>query len=93
MKKGVDARGTFIKVLWEDGRRGKIYVRDISQNREAFIKRLREVIKDGKPSRVGVAVAGFTSLEGVVHRSPNIPAPDGVDVGKFWRRRELRGLL
>ena len=46
MKKGVDVGGTFIKVLWEDGRREKIYVRDISQNREAFIKRLREVIKD-----------------------------------------------
>jgi uncharacterized hydantoinase/oxoprolinase family protein len=64
MKKGVDVGGTFIKVLWEDGRREKIYVRDISQNRGEFIKRLREVIKDGKPSRVGVAVAGIYLLGG-----------------------------
>jgi hypothetical protein len=43
MKKGVDVGGTFIKVLWEDGRREKIYVRNISQNRGEFVKRLREV--------------------------------------------------
>ncbi len=52
MKKGVDVGGTFIKVLWEDGKKEKIYVRDIFQNREEFIKKLREVIKDGRPSRV-----------------------------------------
>jgi len=93
MKKGVDVGGTFIKVLWEDGRREKIYVRDISQNRGEFIKKLREVIKDGKPSRVGVAVAGFTSLEGVVHRSPNIPALDGVDVGKILAEEGIEGVV
>ncbi|MCS7196723.1 MAG: ROK family protein [Aquificaceae bacterium] len=80
MKKGVDIGGTFVKVFWEDGRREKHYIKDLSKNREAFLKRVREICFEGNPEAVGVAVAGFTSLKGVVYKSPNIPALDGVDI-------------
>ncbi|MFN3471807.1 MAG: ROK family protein [Aquificaceae bacterium] len=80
MKKGVDVGGSFIKVFWEDGRREKYYIRDISRDRESFLRRLREIVFEGDPDGVGVAVAGFTSLEGVVYKSPNIPALDGVNL-------------
>ncbi len=93
MKKGVDVGGTFIKVLWEDGRKEKVYVRELSQNREQFLKKLREVVSEGKPSKVGVAVAGFTSLEGIVHRSPNIPALDGVNVSEILVEENIEGVV
>jgi len=80
MRKGVDIGGSFIKVYWEDGRREKHYIRDISKDRELFLQRIREIVFEGYPSSVGVAVAGFTSLEGVVYKSPNIPALDGVNL-------------
>jgi len=79
MKKGIDIGGTFIKVLWEDGRKEKYYIKDIKSDKEELLKKIREVVKSGNPSGVGIAVAGFTSLEGVVFRSPNIPVIDGTD--------------
>ncbi|SNZ16043.1 ROK family protein [Hydrogenobacter hydrogenophilus] len=78
MRKGIDIGGTFIKVLWEDGRRQKVYVKDLSRNRESFLRTIVEISKEGSPEAVGVAVAGFTSLDGVIYKSPNIPALDGV---------------
>ena len=80
MLKGVDIGGTFIKVLWEDGRKEKHYIRDIKGNRERLLEKLREVVTEGSPEGVGIAVAGFTSKEGKVFRSPNIPTLDGVDI-------------
>ncbi|WP_448588254.1 ROK family protein [Thermocrinis sp.] len=93
MKKGIDVGGSFIKVLWEDGRREKFYVRDIFRDNKAFVERLREIIKQGSPSKVGVAVAGFTSLEGVVYKSPNIPALDRVDVKGILLEEGIEGLV
>jgi len=93
MKKGIDIGGSFIKVLWEDGRREKIYVRDVSQNKEAFVEKLREIIREGNPTKVGIAVAGFTSLEGVVYRSPNIPALDGVDIKRILLEEGISGIV
>jgi len=92
MKKGIDIGGSFIKVLWEDGRREKVYVRDVSQNKEAFVEKLREIIREGNPTKVGIAVAGFTSLEGVVYRSPNIPALDGVDIKRILLEEGISGI-
>ncbi len=80
MLKGVDIGGTFIKVLWEDGRKEKHYIRDIKGNRERLLEKLREVVTEGSPEGVGIAVAGFTSKEGKVFRSPNIPTLDGVNI-------------
>ncbi|MCS7170956.1 MAG: ROK family protein [Aquificaceae bacterium] len=80
MKKGIDVGGSFVKVFWEDGSKEKHYIKDISANREAFLRRIREIALEGNPEAVGVAVAGFTSLEGVVYKSPNIPALDGVNL-------------
>lgn len=80
MKKGVDIGGSFVKVYWEDGRREKHYIKDLSKNRELFLKRIKEIVLEENPSSVGVAVAGFTSLEGKVYKSPNIPALDGVNL-------------
>lgn len=80
MRKGVDIGGTFIKVLWEDGKRQKFYVKDISKDRDKFIKTIVGVVKEGEPEAVGIAVAGFTSLEGIVYKSPNIPALDGLNL-------------
>ena len=80
MRKGVDIGGSFIKVYWEDGRKEKHYIRDISKESNLFLERIREIVFEGYPSSVGVAVAGFTSLEGVVYKSPNIPALDGVNL-------------
>ena len=80
MLKGVDIGGTFIKVLWEDGRKEKHYIRDIKGNRERLLEKIGEVIAEGSPEGVGIAVAGFTSKEGRVFRSPNIPTLDGVDM-------------
>ncbi len=80
MRKGVDIGGSFIKVYWEDGRKEKHYIKDISKERGLFLKIIREIVFEGHPSSVGVAVAGFTSLNGVVYKSPNIPALDGVNL-------------
>ncbi|WP_340694353.1 ROK family protein [Hydrogenobacter thermophilus] len=80
MRKGVDIGGTFIKVLWEDGRKEKVYVKDISRDRDSFLKTILRVVKDGDPESVGVAVAGFTSLDGTIYKSPNIPALDGINL-------------
>jgi len=80
MLKGIDIGGSFIKVLWEDGRREKYPVREIKESKELFLEKVREVVLEGNPEGVGVAVAGFTSLEGKVFRSPNIPVLDGVDL-------------
>ncbi len=80
MRKGVDIGGSFIKVYWEDGRREKHYIRDISRDKENFLEKIRDIALEGNPSSVGVAVAGFTSLEGKVYKSPNIPALDGVNL-------------
>ncbi|WP_333785290.1 ROK family protein [Thermocrinis sp.] len=93
MKKGIDVGGSFIKVLWEDGKREKVYVRNVSKNKEAFVERLREIIREGNPTKVGIAVAGFTSLEGVVYRSPNIPALDGVDIKKLLLEEGISGFV
>ncbi|GAB6065696.1 ROK family protein [Aquifex pyrophilus] len=85
MIKGIDIGGTFIKVLWEDGRSEKHYIRDIKNDKEKLLNKIKEVVKEGNPAGVGIAVAGFTSLEGKVYKSPNIPNLDGVDF------RELLG--
>lgn len=85
MRKGIDIGGSFIKIFWEDGRGEKYYIRDISGDKEGFLKRLREIVFDGDPDGVGVAVAGFTSLEGVVYKSPNIPALDGVNLKELFK--------
>ena len=84
MKKGVDIGGTFIKVYWEDGRKEKHYIKDISKDKEAFLERIKSIVFEGNPEEVGIAVAGFTSLNGVVYRSPNIPALDGMDLKKVF---------
>lgn len=90
MKKGIDIGGSFVKVFWEDGRREKHYIRDISNNKDAFLKKVREIAFEGNPEGVGVAVAGFTSLEGVVYRSPNVPALDGVDMNEVLKGLKIK---
>ena len=89
MIKGVDIGGTFVKILWEDGRREKVYVKDIYKDKKAALKRLVEIIKEGNPERVGVAVAGFTSKEGKIFHSPNIPALNGIDMGDILKKEGL----
>lgn len=79
MLKGVDIGGSFVKVLWEDGRKEKHYIKDIKEDKELFLRRIKEIILNGNPTGVGVAVAGFTSTEGKVYKSPNIPVLNGVD--------------
>ncbi len=78
MLKGVDIGGSFLKVLWEDGRKEKHFIKDVKSDRAKFLERIKEVILEGKPEGVGIAVAGFTSRSGKVFKSPNIPALDGV---------------
>jgi len=85
MLKGVDIGGSFVKVLWEDGRREKHDIREVKEDRERFLQRLREIITHGNPEGVGVAVAGFTSLSGKVFKSPNIPVLNGADFGELLR--------
>ena len=79
MIKGVDIGGSFVKVLWEDGRKEKHFIRDIKYDRVKLIEKLREIIFSGNPSGVGIAVAGFTSKEGKVYHSPNIKVLNGFD--------------
>ncbi len=90
MRKGVDIGGSFIKVYWEDGRKEKHYIKDISKERGLFLKSIREIVFEGHPSSVGVAVAGFTSLNGVVYKSPNIPALDGVNLKDILKGINVR---
>ncbi len=90
MRKGVDIGGSFIKVYWEDGRKEKHYIKDISKERGLFLKTIREIVFEGHPSSVGVAVAGFTSLNGVVYKSPNIPALDGVNLKDILKGINVR---
>jgi len=40
MKKGIDIGGTFVKVLWENGRREKIYIKDTYKDKEKTIDTL-----------------------------------------------------
>ncbi len=83
MLKGVDIGGTFIKVLWEDGRKEKHYIKDLKSNKELLLKKIKDIVMDGSPSGVGIAVAGFTSTQGKVFKSPNIPVLDGVDFAEL----------
>ncbi|MDQ7082804.1 MAG: ROK family protein [Aquificota bacterium] len=86
MLKGVDIGGTFIKVLWEGTEKTeKHLMKDIKEDRDTFLRKVKEVILSGKPKGVGIAVAGFTSREGKVFKSPNIPSLDGVDFGEILR--------
>jgi len=90
MLKGVDIGGSYVKVLWEDGRREKHYIKDIKKDKENFLRRIKEIILEGDPDGVGVAVAGFTSKGGKVYRSPNIPVLDGVDFGELLKGTGVR---
>jgi len=89
MKKGVDVGGSFVKVLWEDGRREKYDLRPYKRDKELYLKKLKEVILEGRPSGVGVAVAGFTSLEGTVYSSPNLRVLDGVNLKELVKEVPL----
>ncbi len=93
MVKGIDIGGTFVKIMWEDGKREKVYVKDIYKNKEKVVKKLVEIIKEGRPERVGVAVAGFTSKEGKIFHSPNIPALNGVDLGRILKEENLNFVI
>ncbi|WP_461828962.1 ROK family protein [Aquifex sp.] len=84
MIKGVDIGGTFIKVLWENGRKEKHYIKDIKKDKERFLAKLKEVVLAGKPSAVGIAFAGFTSKEGKVYSSPNLRVLDGVNLRELF---------
>lgn len=84
MKKGIDIGGTFVKVFWEDGKKEKHYIKDIVKDRAKFLERVKEIALDGDPEEIGIAVAGFTSLEGIVYKSPNIPALDGVNIKEIF---------
>ncbi|MFN7064807.1 MAG: ROK family protein [Aquificaceae bacterium] len=90
MRKGVDIGGTFVKVFWEDGRKEKHYIKDISKDREVFLERIKDIVHEGYPQSVGIAVAGFTSLKGIVYKSPNIPALDGVDLRSLFEGIDVR---
>ncbi len=90
MRKGIDVGGTFIKVIWEDGRKEKFYVKDVSGDREKFLSKVLDVVKEGDPDAVGVAVAGFTSLDGIVYRSPNIPALNRVNLKALIEKEGIR---
>ena len=79
MIKGVDVGGSFVKVLWEDGRKEKHFIKDIKHHKEKFIEKLKGIIFSENPSGVGIAVAGFTSKEGKVYHSPNIKVLNGFD--------------
>jgi len=83
MLKGVDIGGTYVKVLWEDGRRQKYHIGDLKSDKDRFIERLGEIIAEGSPSGVGIAVAGFTSKDGTIYQSPNIPVLDGINIGEI----------
>jgi predicted NBD/HSP70 family sugar kinase len=90
MRKGIDIGGTFIKVLWEDGRTEKVYVKNLSRDKGSFLKTIIGIAKEGNPEAVGVAVAGFTSLDGIIYRSPNIPALDGVALKEILSLEGIR---
>jgi len=89
MKKGVDIGGSFVKVFWEDAKTEKHYVKDIAWDKERFLSRIREIVLEGAPSKVAIGVAGFTSLEGKVYKSPNIKALDGVDLRELFKKEGL----
>ena len=75
---GIDIGGTYIKyVSKSDGDivKNKIYVRDIieSRNLEKFLEKIKNLINDFKPDKIGVAVAGLIDKkEGKITNSPNL---------------------
>lgn len=89
MRKGVDIGGTFVKICWEDGRREKIPIREYAEDPQHLVPRLLEIILDGSPEAVGIAVAGFTSHEGHITRSPNLPALDNTPLQELVSREGL----
>ena len=93
MLKGIDVGGTFIKVLWEDGRREKHFIKDIKGNRDKLIRKILDIAKEGDPEGVGIAVAGFTSKAGKIYRSPNIPVLDGIELGNLLSREGIKSVV
>ena len=89
MLKGIDIGGTFVKVLWEDGRKQKYPLGELKDDKEKYLERLSEIIAEGSPEGVGIAVAGFTSKEGVVSYSPNIQVLNGVNIRAICAERNI----
>ncbi len=85
MLKGIDIGGSFIKVLWDDGTKEKHYIKDIKGDRRKLLEKIKEVALSGNPEAVGVAVAGFTSVDGTVTTSPNLPQLNGVNIEELLR--------
>ena len=56
MRKGIDIGGSFIKVVWEDGKREKVFIKDLASRKEDLLKRLREAMSLGSPEKVGIDV-------------------------------------
>jgi glucokinase len=75
---GIDIGGTYIKYASKlNGEiiKDKIYVRDIVENGnlEEFINKLKSLIKNYNPDRIGIAVAGLVDKkEGKITNSPNL---------------------
>ncbi len=90
MLKGVDIGGSYVKVVWEDGRREKYRIKELKRNRSTLLRRLKSIVRRGNPEGVGIAVAGFTSLSGVVSTSPNIPVLNGMDIKGLMGRRGIK---
>ncbi|NPA32250.1 MAG: ROK family protein, partial [Aquificae bacterium] len=93
MIKGIDVGGSFIKVLWQDGRKEKHYIKDIKNDKEKLIEKIKKVLTEGNPEAVGIAVAGFTSKDGTVHRSPNLPVLDGTNFTKILTELGIKGAV
>lgn len=82
MIKGIDLGGSYLKVLNEDGSKEIYKIREFKNDRHRLLGILKDVVKDGHPEKVGLAVAGFVSLDGYLQKSPNLPALDGVNLKK-----------
>ncbi len=93
MRKGIDIGGSFVKVVWENGKKEKFFIKDYIKDKKVFLETIKKIITDGNPDKVGIAVAGYTSLEGVVYRSPNIPILDGIDLKSFTESLGIRCLV
>jgi glucokinase len=89
MLKGVDIGGSFVKVLWENGRREKYSIREVKSEGKKLKELLSEIILSGNPTGVGIAVAGFTSREGILTFSPNIPILNGLKVRDLLLGRDI----
>ncbi len=84
---GLDIGGTFIKLVSkqnQDTVKEKVYIADIKDDREKFLKSIVEIIKRYDPDVVGIAVAGlYDEREEKITDAPNLKSIQDFSIKQY----------